>query len=224
VKSFFAAMAVAGVTSGPLTGLAVPQAAPATALSYLNAVVVSTDVGDGTVTVRPKGRPPQTLHVDGALAAQLGQLKVGDSVIGGGALGPCGRDQAGDRAPGTADAPRRSFRTDASRSADAVSGSAGEPGSDDQPHARPHAHPGAECVAHAATGAHAAPGAHAQACVPEPGVHRAAFTGPQPDPHAEPELARRRQRWRSGGASPRRARLKTVSTRTAGSTGFGRWS
>jgi len=81
VKSFFAAMAVAGVTSGPLTGLAVPQAAPATALSYLNAVVVSTDVGDGTVTVRPKGRPPQTLHVDGALAAQLGQLKVGDSVI-----------------------------------------------------------------------------------------------------------------------------------------------
>ena len=49
--------------------------------SYLNAVVVSTDVGASTVTVRPKGGRPQTLHVDDAVAAQLGRLKPGDAII-----------------------------------------------------------------------------------------------------------------------------------------------
>jgi hypothetical protein len=49
--------------------------------SYLNAVVVSTDVGAKTVTVRPKGGRSQTLHVDDAVAAQLGRLKPGDAVI-----------------------------------------------------------------------------------------------------------------------------------------------
>jgi hypothetical protein len=49
--------------------------------SYLNAVVVSADVGAKTVTVQPKGRGPQTLHVDDTVAAQLGRLKPGDAVI-----------------------------------------------------------------------------------------------------------------------------------------------
>jgi hypothetical protein len=40
--------------------------------SYLNAVVVSTDVGAKTVTVRPKGGQSRTLHVDDTAAAQLG--------------------------------------------------------------------------------------------------------------------------------------------------------
>jgi hypothetical protein len=83
MKSTFAALIVAGVTSGPAapTGVAAPQATPGTALSYLNAVVVSTDVGAKTVTIRPKGQPAQTLHVDEALAAQLAQMKPGDAVI-----------------------------------------------------------------------------------------------------------------------------------------------
>ena len=49
--------------------------------SYLNAVVVSTDVGASTLTVRPKGQRPQTLHVEDTVAAQLGRLKPGDAVI-----------------------------------------------------------------------------------------------------------------------------------------------
>ena len=49
--------------------------------TYLNAVVVSTDVAAKTVTVRPKGGQSRTLHVDDAAAAQLGRLKAGDAVI-----------------------------------------------------------------------------------------------------------------------------------------------
>jgi hypothetical protein len=49
--------------------------------SYLNAVVVSTDVGAKTVMVQPKGEQPRMLHVDDAAAAQLGRLKPGDPII-----------------------------------------------------------------------------------------------------------------------------------------------
>ena len=68
------AAALAGYTAAQKT------TGPATS-SYLNAVVVSTDVGASTLTVRARGGRPQTLHVEYAAAAQLGRLKPGDAVI-----------------------------------------------------------------------------------------------------------------------------------------------
>jgi hypothetical protein len=49
--------------------------------TYMNAVVVSTDAAASTLTVRPKGRPSETLRLEGPLAARLGELKAGDEVI-----------------------------------------------------------------------------------------------------------------------------------------------
>jgi hypothetical protein len=69
-------------TVAALSGFAAAQKTTEPAPStYLNAVVVSTDVGAATVTLRPKGRRPQTLHVEDAVAAQLGRLKAGDAII-----------------------------------------------------------------------------------------------------------------------------------------------
>ena len=47
---------------------------PAPPSTYLNAVVVSTDVGAKTVTVRPKGGQSRTLHVDDEAAGRPGPL------------------------------------------------------------------------------------------------------------------------------------------------------
>jgi hypothetical protein len=76
------AVIVAGVTlAAAASGPATAQTTTGTPLSYLNGIVVSTDVGASTVTVRSKGGPSRTVHVDSAVAAQLGRLKPGDPVI-----------------------------------------------------------------------------------------------------------------------------------------------
>ena len=54
------------------------QGASETAPTYMNAVVVSTDPAAATMTVRPNGRPSETLRLEGPLATRLGEWKAGD--------------------------------------------------------------------------------------------------------------------------------------------------
>jgi hypothetical protein len=77
----FAAVMGFALTATASSRVASSQGAADTSPTYMNAVVVSTDVGASTVTVRPRGKAPQTLHVDSALTARLGELKPGDTVI-----------------------------------------------------------------------------------------------------------------------------------------------
>jgi hypothetical protein len=78
VLAYMIVPAVAAVTGFQAAQKMADTAAPAT---YLNAVVVSADVGAKTLAVRPKGGKTRTLTVDDAMAAQLGRLKPGDAVI-----------------------------------------------------------------------------------------------------------------------------------------------
>jgi hypothetical protein len=77
----FAAVMGFALTATASSRLAAPQGVAETAATYMNAVVVSTDVGASTVTVRANGKGPETLRIEGALAPRLGELKPGDAVI-----------------------------------------------------------------------------------------------------------------------------------------------
>ena len=73
----FAFALVAVTAPASAAALQASESAP----TYMNAVVVSTDAAASTLTVRPKGRPAETLRLEGPLAGRLGELKAGDEVI-----------------------------------------------------------------------------------------------------------------------------------------------
>ena len=101
-----------------------PPGAADTAPTYVNAVVVSTDVGRvPAVTVRRRRARRRRLRIEGALAPRLGRLKPGDSVI---VTLRFGRVIDIRLAPGPRPGPLtpspRAGRAHAARTADALSG------------------------------------------------------------------------------------------------------